>query len=97
MKTDEIVMGIDLGTTNSCVGVWNNEEQIVMILPNSEGSKTTPSWVGYNEQLAIVNVGKKAAGSFNHLYDVKRIIGNTKEAVKEYERLLPFVIVEGKE
>ena len=92
MKTMEPVIGIDLGTTNSCVGLWKPEEQSVEILKNCEGESTIPSWVGYNKNLEIVAIGKAAALSYNLFQDVKRIIGQTKAAVQKFERYLPFVI-----
>ena len=81
MKTMENVIGIDLGTTNSCVGLWKPKEQMVEILRNSEGETTIPSMVGYDENLENVAVGKSAALSQNLFYDVKRVIGSTKAAV----------------
>ena len=92
------IIGIDLGTTNSCVAVIEGGEPLV--LPNSEGSRTTPSMVGFTEgderfvgqqakRQAIVNPERT-------VYDVKRLIGqkyNSKH-VAHYRRYLPFNIIE---
>ena len=92
------IIGIDLGTTNSCVAVIEGGEPLV--LPNSEGSRTTPSMVGFTEgderfvgqqakRQAIVNPERT-------VYDVKRLIGqkyNSKQ-VAHYRRYLPFNIIE---
>lgn len=75
MKTDESVIGIDLGTTFSCVGVWNKETQSVEIVKNSAGKNTTPSWVSYGESGNEIIVGEAAKGKENWVYDVKRILG----------------------
>jgi len=83
-KNDEdldIVIGIDLGTTYSCVGVWQNN-QVVMI-PNDRGAITTPSYVSFNEQgkRFIGAAAKNQAARYptNTFYDVKRIIGQRHE------------------
>ena len=52
-------MGIDLGTTNSCMGIWNFDHDTVEILANEMGKNTTPSWIGKNEAGKFV-VGERA-------------------------------------
>lgn len=92
------IIGIDLGTTNSCVAVIEGGEPLV--LPNSEGARTTPSMVGFTEsderfvgqqakRQAIVNPERT-------VYDIKRLIGQkfTSSIVGHYRKTLPFKIIE---
>ena len=104
-KVKSPTIGIDLGTTYSCIGVWDNEKENVTIIPNSFGEKTTPSVVALlNEKDRIV--GKEAKEyinninkiEYNILYDSKRLIGrkfNEKE-IEEDIKNWPFTIKEQK-
>jgi molecular chaperone DnaK len=81
------VIGIDLGTTNSCVAVMESGEPVV--IPNSEGSRTTPSMVAFTEsaERLVGQIAKRQAvtNPENTLYAVKRLIGrklDTPEAKK---------------
>ncbi|HWV37426.1 MAG TPA: Hsp70 family protein, partial [Vulgatibacter sp.] len=71
------VIGIDLGTTNSCVAVMEGGE--VVVIPNSEGSRTTPSIVGFAEsgERLVGQIAKRQAitNPENTIYGVKRLIG----------------------
>ncbi len=91
------VIGIDLGTTNSCVSVHNGTEAIV--IPNSEGSRTTPSVVAYNEEgeRLVGQVARRQAltNPVNTIYVVKRLVGRKFDApeVARSLNLVPFKIV----
>jgi len=91
------VIGIDLGTTNSCVAVMEGGDPIV--IPNSEGSRTTPSMVAFNEgnERLVGQIAKRQAvtNSENTVYAVKRLIGRKfdSEEVKRAGSISSFKIV----
>lgn len=94
------IIGIDLGTTFSCVAVYDNETQKVNVLPNSIGEKTTPSWVAFTSSGRVVGQPAKQQASMNAsntIYDVKRIIGRSLEdpVTREEARRFPFLILDG--
>ena len=96
----EPVIGIDLGTTYSCVAVWDNATGSVKVLPNSQGARTTPSYVAFNAQGRVVGQPAKdqaAMNSDNTLYDVKRIIGRPwdDEVVQKEAKNFPFKLDDG--
>lgn len=93
-KTSEIILGIDLGTTNSCVAVMENGQPVV--LENQNGSRTTPSVVAWTSNGIIVGQHAKnqaMANPKNTIFASKRLIGQTKASVSKYEPLLPYKIV----
>lgn len=73
MSNDEICIGIDLGTTYCCVGVWDNDMKAVRILEDEQGYKTTPSYVLFkNGERLVGHVAKKRDHAIG---GVKRFIG----------------------
>merc|ERR1712057_58829 len=99
-KKDEkvgTVIGIDLGTTYSCVGVYKNGR--VEIIPNDQGNRITPSYVAFdNEERFIGDAAKNQAAlnPTNTVFDVKRLIGRrmSDDTVQKDMKLLPFDIVD---
>ncbi len=92
------VIGIDLGTTNSCVAVMEGGEPVV--IANSEGSRTTPSMVAFTEsgERLVGQQAKRQAvtNPENTLFAIKRLIGRkfTAEAVQKDLKISPFKIIE---
>ncbi len=93
------VIGIDLGTTNSCVAVMDGKTP--KVIENAEGARTTPSMVAFTEdgERLVGQPAKRQAvtNPENTLFAVKRLIGRRFEdkAVKKDQKLVPFEIVEG--
>jgi molecular chaperone DnaK len=93
------IIGIDLGTTNSCVAIIENGK--TKVIENSEGARTTPSIVAYTaEEILVGATAKRQAvtNPKNTIYAAKRLIGRKfkdKEVQKDID-LMPFEIVEAK-
>ena len=92
------IIGIDLGTTNSCVAVMENGEPVV--IPNSEGKRTTPSVVGYiNESERKVGDPAKRQSVTNPtktVYSIKRFMGTTFDESKSEVGKVPYEVIKGK-
>src|SRR5512135_1724813 len=92
------VIGIDLGTTNSCVAIIEGGEPVV--IPNSEGSRTTPSVVAITEsgERLVGQVAKRQAitNPDNTVFSIKRLMGRKfgSKEVSEAQKHLPYKIVE---
>lgn len=93
------VIGIDLGTTNSCVAVREGDE--TRVIENSEGARTTPSMVAFtdNGEMLVGQAAKRQAvtNQANTLYAVKRLIGRRYDdpTVAKDKELVPYAIVKG--
>jgi molecular chaperone DnaK len=90
------VIGIDLGTTNSCVAVMEGGE--AKVIANAEGSRTTPSVVAFTKtgERLVGTVAKRQAitNSENTVFSIKRFMGRRHNEVLEEEKLVPFKIIE---
>ena len=90
-------IGIDLGTTNSVVAVLEGGEPVV--IQNSEGSRTTPSVVGFtkNNEILVGAIAKRQAVSNPHntVFSIKRFMGRRYEEVQEEIKKVPYKVVKG--
>merc|ERR1719355_547760 len=96
-KIDGPVIGIDLGTTYSCVGIYKNGR--VEIIPNDQGNRITPSYVAFTDEERLIGEAAKNQATIQPtqtLFDVKRLIGRRfkDSTVQKDMKLLPFKIVD---
>ena len=91
------IIGIDLGTTNSCVSVMEGNEPVV--IPNNEGKRTTPSVVGFTKdsERAIGDPAKRQAitNPTNTVYSIKRFMGSTFDERADEITRVPYKVVKG--
>ena len=89
------IIGIDLGTTNSCVAVFEGNEPVV--IANSEGKRTTPSVVGFvkDGERKVGDPAKRQAitNPKNTVYSIKRFMGETYEQSRKEAERVPFTVV----
>ena len=91
------IIGIDLGTTNSCVAVMDGAQ--AKVLENAEGHRTTPSIIGYTNdgEILVGDTAKRQAvtNPKNTLYAIKRLIGRRYDdaEVQRDKKVMPFEIV----
>ncbi|HEX5636716.1 MAG TPA: Hsp70 family protein, partial [Gammaproteobacteria bacterium] len=91
------IIGIDLGTTNSCVAIMDGDKP--KVIENSEGDRTTPSIVAFtdNDEVLVGQSAKRQSvtNPKNTLYAVKRLIGRTfnEEVVQRDIKLVPYKII----
>tara|TARA_R110001592_G_scaffold54663_6_gene167362 strand:- start:7206 stop:9125 length:1920 start_codon:yes stop_codon:yes gene_type:complete len=90
------IIGIDLGTTNSCVAILDGDK--VKVIENSEGARTTPSIVAYTDNEVLVGAGAKrqaVTNPKNTLFAVKRLIGRKfkDDVVQKDIKMVPYSIV----
>lgn len=91
------IIGIDLGTTNSCVSVMEGNEAVV--IPNSEGKRTTPSVIGFVEggERKVGDPAKRQAitNPTKTIFSVKRFMGETYNKVTKEAKRMPYKVVKG--
>lgn len=98
--SEDCIIGIDLGTTNSCVAVVEGQDAVV--IPNAEGSRTTPSTIGFTQsgERLVGHVAKRqgVTNAENTIHAVKRLMGrpfHSEESVRQRE-MCPYKIIEYK-
>ncbi|CAK8542202.1 unnamed protein product [Lathyrus sativus] len=97
-KYEGFAVGIDLGTTYSCVAVWQEQHSRVEIIHNDQGNRTTPSCVAFTDNQRLIGEAAKnqaAANPQNTIFDAKRLIGRkfSDDVVQKDMNLWPFKVI----
>lgn len=99
MATKKVkAIGIDLGTTYSCVAVW--QQNHVEVIPNDQGNRTTPSYVAFTDTQRLLGdaaMNQQTTNPHNTVFDTKRLIGRrfSDQSVQQDMKLWPFKVVPG--
>ncbi|MCP4608628.1 MAG: Hsp70 family protein, partial [Planctomycetes bacterium] len=92
------IIGIDLGTTNSCVAVLEGQDAVV--IPNQEGGRTTPSTVAFTKtgERLVGSAAKRQAvtNPENTVFSIKRFMGRKHNEVETEEKMVPYKVEAGK-
>lgn len=93
---ENTIIGIDLGTTYSCVAVWDTKQNKTIIIPNELGCNTTPSWVSFTDEKLVGQPAKNklSSNAQNTVYDSKRLIGKyfSDEQLQADLKHFPFTV-----
>ncbi|KAH0664962.1 hypothetical protein KY285_026168 [Solanum tuberosum] len=97
-KGEGPAIGIDLGTTYSCVGIWQDDH--VEIIANDQGNRTTPSFVAFTDSERLIGdsaMNQAGENATNTVFNVKRLIGRriTDPTVQSDMKLWPFKVITG--
>ncbi|XBI49130.1 hypothetical protein VPH35_112751 [Triticum aestivum] len=100
-KANGPAIGIDLGTTYSCVAVWRPVHQRVEVIANDQGNLTTPSCVAFTDAWRLIGdaaMNQAATNPVNTVFDAKRLIGRrfSEESVQGDMKLWPFKVISGR-
>ena len=96
VKLKGVSVGIDLGTTYSCVGIWQNDR--VEIIANDQGQRTTPSYVAFTKDERLIGDAAKnqvAMNPENTVFDAKRMIGRKYTDIENDMKHWPFKVLNG--